>query len=452
MDREQRDTTDRAPGPQDEPGPGLRGRKRKALVVVVAVTVLIAAAAFYWFLHRGGSQSEAGRPVPAPSPPGSVIPTPTPQSQGALQPQPGDLVIVVSQDKIENAQIKVENATQRGAGPAVGESLRTTGSVASDQYRETPVFPIAGGIIREVNVQLGDQVKRGQPLLTIFSTELANAQGDFLRMKAEYEEHEKEHHRTQQLLEIGAASREELEQSDAKVESMRASIAAERQELIQLGMTAERVDELDSPEQVNSMISVPAPVSGTVISRTVNSGEVVATGKELLRIADLSQVWVLAQVYEKDFSAVRQGMAAAIGTPAYPGRRFNGHISYIDPRVDPQTRTAQVRIELPNPGRLLKIGMFVDVVFGEIIPLAANAQNFVALPAGAVQEIGNLHVVYIAAEQPGFFVQRRVTVGPENNGVVPIYSGVGLGDRVVTDGSFLLRAESLKQKPQQVGK
>jgi RND family efflux transporter MFP subunit len=365
-------------------------------------------------------------------------------------------MINLSQEKLDAAQIKTEPATLQAIGSAGGPSLRTTGAVASNQYKETPVFPIAGGIVRQVNAQLGDVVRRGQPLLAIFSTELANAQGEYLKMRAEFDEHEKAHHRTAELVEIGAASREDLEQHTARLDSMRAALATQRQQLIQLGMTAEQVEALKSADQVNSLLQVAAPVTGTVISRTVNSGEVVATGKELFRVADLSTVWVLGQVYEKDLAAVRETTSAVITTPAYPGKILNGRVSYIDPRIDPQTRTAQVRIEVPNPGRRLKIGMFVDIALGQA-PTDVHAgqteggagQSSVVVPAGAIQVIGNMRVVYVATDRAGAFIQRQVTVGPESNGLVPIYSGVSSGERVVTSGSFLLRAESLKQKPDQ---
>ena len=280
--------------------------------------------------------------------------------------------------------------------------------------------------------------------MTISSTELANAQGEYLKMSAEFEEHEKAHHRTAALVEIGAASREDLEQHKARLESMRALLASQRQQLIQLGMTAQEVEALKSPEQVNSTLRVVAPVSGTVISRTVNSGEVVATGKELFRVADLSSVWVIGQVYEKDLASVREGTAAAVTTPAYSGKSFNGRVSYIDPRIDPQTRTAQVRIEVSNPGEMLKIGMYVDVVLGG--PAPPGTGSAVMVPKAAVQMVGSKQVVFVATDQPGVFIQRDITAGPESNGQVLVYSGVSAGERVVTEGSFLLRAESLKRR------
>jgi pyruvate/2-oxoglutarate dehydrogenase complex dihydrolipoamide acyltransferase (E2) component len=213
-------------------------------------------------------------------------------------------------------------------------------------------------------------------------------------------------------------------------------------------MTAKQLEEMSKAGQLSSLITVEAPASGTILSRTVNSGEVVTMGKELFRIADLSRVWVIGQIYEKDFAAVRVGTAAAITTGAYPGKNFGGRVSYIDPRVDAQTRTSQVRVEVANPAEMLRLGMFVDVIFGNAP--ATGSRNLVAVPRGALQLIGGKQVVYIATDKPGSFAQRDVAAGTEINGTVPIYSGVAAGDRVVTEGSFLLRAESLKLNPAQL--
>src|SRR5262249_3052008 len=131
----------------------------------------------------------------------------------------------------------------------------------------------------------------------------------------------------------------------------------------------------------------------------------------------------------------------------YSGKLFNGRVSYIDPRIDPQTRTAQVRIEVANRGQMLKIGMYVDVMLGSGPP--PGTTSAVMIPKAAVQRIGSKQGVFVATDQPGTFIQREATVGPESGGRIPVYSGLTAGERVATDGSFLLRAESLKQKPDQ---
>jgi RND family efflux transporter MFP subunit len=418
-----------------------RARNKRWIAAIAGLLLLCAITLLIFF--RRGSSSQEGRPVPAPVE--GAVPAPSEARRRA-----GDITITLSPEEIQSAQIKTEVATeQSGAEPPGPGPMRTTGTVQSNAYKEVPVLPISGGIIRAVNAQLGDKVRRGQPLAAIFSTELADAQGAYLKVLAQSEQHHQEYQRTIKLVEIGAMSREDLEKATADYKIEQANVASARQRLILLGMGAKQVDGLTAASQVESVISIPAPSSGTIISRTVNPGEVTATGKELFRIADLSSVWVIGQVYEADFARVRLGTPAVVTTPAYPARTFTGRVSYVDPRVDAQTRTAQVRIEVPNPGEVLKIGMFVDVSFDGVAPTGTAAQRAVLVPSSAVQTIGTKKVVFVATGQPGVFVQREVTIGPEANGQVPVYGGIAVGEQVATEGSFLLRAESLKLNPAQ---
>ncbi len=160
-----------------------------------------------------------------------------------------------------------------------------------------------------------------------------------------------------------------------------------------------------------------------------------------MRVTDLSTVWVIGQVYEKDLAKVRIGSGANITSDAYQGRIFRGRVSYVDPKIDPATRTAQVRIELANPGQALKIGMYVNVAFGA---LGIAEKTMTSVPKNAVQAVGNRQVVFVATEKPNEFVLRSVRLGPESNGFYPVLEGLNVGDRVVTEGNFLLRAEWLK--------
>ncbi|HYM00430.1 MAG TPA: efflux RND transporter periplasmic adaptor subunit [Blastocatellia bacterium] len=380
-----------------------------------------------------------------PTPSGETAPTPA-----ATASSPGTLTITIPPDEIANAQIKTEVAVAQSEGSRVsGNTFRTTGTVTSNAYKETPVFPIAGGVVKEVKAKLGDRVKIGQLLATIFSTDLANAQGEYLKMLAEHDEHEREHHRTEQLVEIGAASREELEQSRARIAAMDAQLASSRQQLVLYGMSLQQIEALRSPSQVNSSVPILSPVSGTVIARGVNQAEVVEKNKEAFRIADLSSMWVIAQVYEKDLPAVRLGASGVITAPSIQGRTITGRVSYIDSRIDPQTRTAQIRIEVPNPGEVLKIGMFVDVNLGGTSGTTSPSEGGVIVPKIAIQSVGSTKVVFISTNQPGVFVQRAIKVKSETDRAVVVESGLDAGERVVSDGSFLLRAESLKRNPDQ---
>ena len=422
----------------------------KRWVLVVLVLLAAGAIAVTWFFVRGSSQgSIAGRPVPAPA--GETVPAPPGAASIGTSARPGELVITLSPDKLENAQLKTEIVAEQTGMPAGGQTgIRTTGTVQSNAYKEVPVFPIAGGIVRQINVELGNKVNRGQSLATIFSSELADAEAAYLKMAAEVEEHHKHHLRTIELVELGAASREELEQATTLKKTAEANLASARERLILLGLSDKQVEELRTAQKFpKPLIGVESPVSGTLVGRAVNTGEVVMMGKEMFRVADLSSVWVVAQIYERDFQMVNVSTPAIITTSAYPGRTFSGRVSYIDPRVDPQTRTAQVRIELANPREVLKLGMYVDVNFSAAVQAASSGQTVPAVPRSAVQAIGSKQVVFLATDQPGSFVQREVSTGQEINGAVPVYSGVTAGERVVTEGSFLLRAESLKLNPAQ---
>ncbi len=401
------------------------------VVAVIAISVLVG--------RNGAGSSLVGRPVSAPAFDEATSASPT-----GVAPRPGDVIVTLSAEQMDSAHIKTEVATVRDATGAQGSGgLRTTGTVQPNAYKEIPVFPIAGGIVRQVSAQAGDKISRGQALAVIFSTELADAQGAYLGMLAEEDRHHQHYRRTVELAELGAASREDLEEATAQYKTEQAKLASMRERLILLGQTEKQIDGLRASGRVNSMLTIESPASGTILSRTVNAGEVVTAGKELFRLADLSTVWVVGQVYESDFALVRLGTSARVTTAAYAGKTLTGRVSFIDPRVDPQTRTAQVRVEVVNQAETLRLGMFVDLSFG--VPEAKeSAASAVVVPKSAIQMAGSKQVVFLATGQRGEFIQREVVAGAESNGATPIYSGLSAGDRVVTEGSFLLRAETSK--------
>ncbi|PYS59410.1 MAG: hypothetical protein DMF74_21385, partial [Acidobacteria bacterium] len=316
-----------------------------------------------------------------------------------------------------------------------------TGVVQANIYNETQVVSLVGGIVRSVSAELGHQVRRGQRVAVVFSSELAEAQSRYLTAVAALDEHHRHHLRTIKLVEIGAASRQDLEMSTSQYREAESNLVSLRQKLLLLGMTAQRIDSLNSASQISSEVTVPSPSSGTVTSRTVNPGEVIEVNKEMMRVTDLSTVWVIGQVYEKDLATVRVGSGANITSDAYPGRVFRGRVSYVDPKIDPATRTAQVRIELANPRQIFKIGMYVNIAFGALGPAEKTTP---VVPKDAVQSIGNQQFVFVATGKPEEFILRPLRVGPEANGFYPVLEGLSAGDRVVVAGSFMLRAEWLK--------
>ena len=413
-----------------------RNEKRTARTAMVAVVAVVAVAAIVlvlWLLVPRGS---GGRPVPAPR---SIGPDQTANQAGNTS---GESTLTISPEQIQRAGIKIETVGERISTDATGQ--QTTGVVRPNSYRETPVMSLIGGIVRSVGPELGQSVRKGQTIAVVSSNDLADAQTKYLAAFAELEEHHKHHARTEKLVAIGAASREELELATTKLKAAESEVANLRQRLLLLGLSSQRVSALRSTSQVSSEVSLPAPASGTVTSRTVNSGEVIEANKELLRVTDLSSVWVVAQVYEKDLGKIHIGSGASITTDAYPGRVFRGRVSYIDPAINPQTRTAQARIELANPGQQLKIGMYVNVAFGAL----GGAENTApTIPAAAVQNLNNQQVVFVATNEPNVFIMRPLRLSPETNGIYQVLEGLNVGDRIVTNGSFLLRAEWLKMNP-----
>ncbi len=327
-----------------------------------------------------------------------------------------------------------------------------------------------------------DRAAKLANLNPVSRAELDDATAKLKTAEAELEEHHRHHERTVKLLEIGAASREEYEMATTRLKTAEANVeqlrlrhqraielaklnpvsrtdfeqaavklrtaeverATAREKLILLGLSLQRVDNLRSPSQITSEIALTAPVSGTITSRMVNQGEVVEANKELMKVTNLSTVWVIAQVYEKDLTKLRIGSGASVTTDAYPGRLFRGHVTYIDPNLNPQTRTVPVRVELENPEQVLKIGMYVNVAFGSF----GNAESTApVIPSSALQNIDNRQLVFVTTDKPNVFILRYVRLGTEKNGRYVVLEGLNVGDRVVNNGSFSLRAEWLKQHP-----
>jgi RND family efflux transporter MFP subunit len=322
-------------------------------------------------------------------------------------------------------------------------TIQLPGTVMADAYREVKVVPVVGGIVTKVHVELGATVKRGAPLATLFSPELAEAQTKYLSMRAMLVADHQKLQRTQQLVAMGAASRQELEDITAVHASHATEVEAARQRLLLLGLSRGHVEALTNPSQIVSDVTVPAPITGVITSRTANLGQVAGMAQELFVVTDLSQVWVIGDLYEQDFQTVRVGSEAALTTPAYPTLTLRGRVTYIDPRVDPQTRTAKVRVEVANPEGRLRLGMYVTMAF-----TTPGDARTVVIPRGAVQTIGERQIVFVPAlDEEGKFLSRSVQVGPLRGDLVTIRSGVQPGEAVVTEGSFFLRAEMLRNAP-----
>jgi RND family efflux transporter MFP subunit len=414
-----------------------RDRVYRALIGLTLAGILVAigaAGAIVVLRHKGES-------VPALAAPSAVAAQSASREAGPSASDPtADTEVVVSSETL--SKIEIRTAT---IGLAEGRTLlEIPGIVMANAYREVKVTPIAPGIVTKVHVELGSVVRRGDPLATLFSAELADVQTKYLAMAAMLEAESRKLHRVSELVRIGAASRQELEEVTAIQEVRATELEAARQRLLLLGLSAGQVLALKSPTQVVSDVIVPAPIDGVITARSANLGQVVGMGQEVMVVTDLSQVWVVGDLFEQDFKSVAVGSEAALSTPAYPGFAQPGRVSYIDPRVDPQTRTAKLRVEIPNPTGRLRLGMYVTLGFE-----VGTGGRRPVVPRAAVQTLGERQIVFLPVkDDEGKFIQRTVRLGEAlGDAGYAVLRGLSPGDVVVTSGSFFLRAEAVRNGP-----
>ena len=342
--------------------------------------------------------------------------------------------VTLTPEAVERAGIKTTAARSATASA----SLTVPGTVMSNAYRDTRVNALVGGVVRRVAVELGASVTRGQPLTVIFSAELADAQTKYVAAQAMLSADHQKLERTQKLVTLGASSRQELEEITAVHAGHETEVAAARQRLLLLGLGPDDLARLTDASHVISEVTIRAPADGVVIARNVNPGQVVGAGQELFTVTDLSTVWVIGDLYEKDFAAVRVGSAATVAMPAAKDSALRGRVAYIDPRVDPATRTSKVRVEVPNKNGALRLGMYVALSFE-----AASGRQVTLVTRDAVQALGDRTVVYVQVEGgESRFAERAVKLGAPLGDSFEVLDGLKPGELVVTAGSFFLRAEA----------
>jgi cobalt-zinc-cadmium efflux system membrane fusion protein len=302
-----------------------------------------------------------------------------------------------------------------------------TGKVAFDEDHTSRVGSPLSGRVEALLVKPGDAVKKGQSLLSIVSPDVEAAIADARAADADSSLQKRTLERLRDLVVDKAVAHKDVQQAESDVAKADASVERARARLKLLGI---RIDEH------TSLFTLRAPLSGTVVERSALPGvEVRAdSGTPLVTISDLDRVWVLVDVYEKDLAAVRAGQTAQVSVASYPGVNFPARIEHVGDLVDPQTRTVKVRLVADNPQHSLKPEMFARVS----LPLAGTAA--ITVPGNAVLSDGESNVVIVAMGE-GKFAKRRVEVGSEMDGRLPILSGLNPGERVVTDGAIFLKAE-----------
>lgn len=386
--------------------------------------------------------------------------------------------------------IEIEGVTQR---PAVA-LIRVTGTVETNQQQSQQATPLVSGRVERVNVGQGDVVRAGSVLAVISSPEIAEMHGKLheaetarglaernlqrvqrtenrvavLSAKAKLDEAEATLKRTRRLIELGAGAgkdliaaetsfktakadydfqsnislNRELQEARAAVETTRVDVSHIRDQLRALGVIVPEGEQHDHSKDT-SLVALRSPASGTVVERSVNAGAGIQAGTALFTISNVSSVWIIANVPEARIGSIRVGTPAEVRSSALGNDPIAGRVNYIDPRLNEETRTARVRIEVANTGERLKSGMFVEVGFQASSGSATGEELMV--PSEAVQRIGDRNVVFIPREgEPGSFEVRDVELGGVADGYQRVLSGLQIGERVVTKGSFTLKTQLMK--------
>jgi len=399
---------------------------RPAVAVAAILSVLLVGAGGMYFLMRDG-RTPVGADVSTPPPTAVPSQPPPPVIERDAAPLP-DVVVPLTRDAAQRAGIVLA----RVSAHATTDSLRLPGVVHPDAYRQVSVTPLVAGRVVSVSAQVGDRVRKGQSLAQVYSPEVAEARAKYIGAKAMLDAHDRELQRTLKLVEIGAASRQELERIHAEHAAQTAEVESAGSRLRLLGV------EGNSTSSENATTHVPSPIEGVVTERLANTGLNVDPSAKLFTVVDLSNVWIVADVYEQDLQRVREGTRATVTTTTFPDQQIEGKVTFIDPQLKTATRTAQIRVELPNPRGDLRLGMYTDVAI-----TSSGAATILTVPKDAVQSVGDRQFVYVAsANDLTRFIEREVRLGRASGDQVEVLAGLTAADSVVSKGGFFVRAEA----------
>ncbi|MBL0210714.1 MAG: efflux RND transporter periplasmic adaptor subunit [Holophagaceae bacterium] len=293
----------------------------------------------------------------------------------------------------------------------LGGEIRATGRVVADETRVRKVNVKLEGFVEKLFVDsMGQKVSKGQPLFRLYSPELLSAQNEFL---------------------LALKTKAALGPSPSGTELVESA----RKRLRLWDIPEAAIMELERSGTPTKSISIPSPVAGVVTMKSVVEGSRISSMEAPFEITDLSSVWVVADIYEAELSQVRVGMAAALTLAAFPGRSFQGRVHFLEPVLDPKTRTAKVRIAFANPAGELRPELFGDVL------LKSATRKGLLVPSDAVLDAGLRKVVFVE-ESENRFVPREVKVGAASGALVEILSGLEKGESVASGAAFLLDSES----------
>lgn len=375
-----------------------------------------------------------------------------PEPANPAAPEDPSGVVQIDPQSQKDVGIVVEPAVVR----SLQGSLSATGVVSEDPARVAHIRTLARGLIEKIFAKLGDRVAAGAPLVEYDNIELGLAVGEYRGAQAELrrsltdlEVKTKILERSRAMLSVGAVAQTthdlreaEVKDAEARTAGARAAVSKIADQIRRFGWTDEDLTKLPSEYSASahtvSHSILKAPFAGVVTSHHAVGSEVVEQGTELLAITDMSSLWVLADVYEKDLSQIRTGQAVTVRVASYPRETFVGKVTYVADAIDPKTRTAKVRCVAGNESGLLKLEMFATVE----IPVGKTRPTL-AVPSSSIQQIDGRPVVFVRTSGTEF-QKREVQTGVESGGYSEIRSGLKEGEAVVSRGSFVVKTAFLK--------
>jgi Cu(I)/Ag(I) efflux system membrane fusion protein len=403
----------------------------------VLLALLLGSAGGYWLARSGhvdGRMATSAVETPVenrvlfyrnPMNPEITSPVPTQDDMGmdylpvyadAAKPAVGDSAGTVTIDPVTVQNIGVRTATVRRQ--TLGREIRAVGRVDYDEERLARLHPKTEGWIEQLFIdKTGERIERDTMLLSIYSPQLVTSQQEYLLA-------------LDSLAALKESPYDEIRRGAQQL------VSSARERLVLLDVPEHQLRELEHSRSIKKNLHIHSPFDGVVINIGAREGQFVTPSTELYKIADLSRVWVIAEVYESEVSWIRPGDPVVMKLAAFPGQRFSGRVGYIYPYAEASTRTIKVRLEFDNTDLLLKPDMFADVTIE-----AQRKVDAIVIPAEAVLRSGEREQVFVV-RAPGKFEPRAVRLGVSAQGLVQVLDGLAPGEQVVTSSQFLIDSES----------
>jgi cobalt-zinc-cadmium efflux system membrane fusion protein len=341
-------------------------------------------------------------------------------------------VIKLTPEQVMQAGIESEVVKRR---PGI-QVINAPGTVDFDAYKLADVTTLVDGAIHARHVRLGDEVKKGQKLVTLTSSDLAQAEAEYLRAEAEHHKSELDLKRLEGLIKDKIISQARFQQASSIHQAAHANLAAARASLSSYGFSREKIDSLIKAIKYGQL-TLRAPSPGTIVADEFRIGQHISAGTRLMQIVDESTVWVEVKLPQTQMASITTGRSATVSIKG-KGTHYPAKVINIHHQLDKITRTVGVRLEVQNPEDALHPGMFVSAEIE-----AGSTGEALLLPKQAIQRQGNELIVFVE-EEPGHFERREVHTGKPSMGLVPVLEGVKEGESVVVKGAFVLASELAK--------